>query len=101
MKVLCSPDCFTVENDHLKNHIITCLVVSFQRSELNDPAIRQEGPPSKISSAFTGFKTPIMMSSHSRDSSNAFLPGGPEIPGAAGGPLQGLTFAAKDLYDVR
>ncbi|CAL8470644.1 g10186 [Coccomyxa elongata] len=42
-----------------------------------------------------------MMSSNSRDSSNAFLPGGPEIPGTAGGPLQGLTFAAKDLYDVQ
>ncbi|EIE22650.1 amidase [Coccomyxa subellipsoidea C-169] len=36
----------------------------------------------------------------SRDSSNAFLPDGPEITGAAEGPLQGLTFAAKDLYDV-
>ena len=40
------------------------------------------------------------MSAMSRDSSNAFLPDGPEITGAAEGPLQGLTFAAKDLYDV-
>lgn len=40
------------------------------------------------------------MSCASRDSSNAFLPDGPEISGASEGPLQGLTFAAKDLYDV-
>lgn len=54
-----------------------------------------------MNSAFTGVKLPMVMSSNSRDSSNAFLPGGPNLPGAAGGPLQGLTFAAKDLYDVR
>ena len=41
------------------------------------------------------------MSCTSRDSSNAFLPDGPEISGAPQGPLEGLTFAAKDLYDVR
>ncbi|MBW8269891.1 amidase [Caldovatus aquaticus] len=37
----------------------------------------------------------------SGDSVGAFLPGPPvEIAGAADGPLAGLTFAVKDLYDV-
>ena len=31
----------------------------------------------------------------------AFLPEHIVIEGAAAGPLKGLTFAAKDLYDVR
>lgn len=35
------------------------------------------------------------------DSVNAFIPGPrTEIPGAPDGPLSGLTFAVKDLYDV-
>ncbi|KAK9904266.1 hypothetical protein WJX75_008073 [Coccomyxa subellipsoidea] len=48
----------------------------------------------------SGLRTSAAMSCASRDSSNAFLPDGPEISGASEGPLQGLTFAAKDLYDV-
>ena len=36
-----------------------------------------------------------------RDTVNAFVPGTiHRSPGRAGGPLQGLTFAAKDLFDV-
>ncbi len=36
-----------------------------------------------------------------RQSSSAFVPGGEiRIEGRAGGPLDGLSFAAKDLYDV-
>jgi amidase len=35
------------------------------------------------------------------DPARAFMPyPGVEVPGASGGPLAGLTFAAKDLYDV-
>ncbi len=35
------------------------------------------------------------------DTVNAFVPGGiTRIEGRAGGPLEGLTFAAKDLFDV-
>ena len=33
--------------------------------------------------------------------SGAFLPAPVVLEGAASGPLKGLTFAAKDLYDVR
>ena len=41
------------------------------------------------------------MGSTSTDASNAWIPDGPVIEGAQSGPLRGLTFAAKDLYDVR
>ena len=41
-----------------------------------------------------------MMASTS-DDSKAFLTDGPTLDGAPGGPLHGLTFAAKDLFDVR
>ena len=35
------------------------------------------------------------------DPARAFMPYPPvEVPGASTGPLMGLTFAAKDLFDV-
>lgn len=40
------------------------------------------------------------MSAAAKDS-GAFLPAPVVLEGAASGPLKGLTFAAKDLYDVR
>ena len=41
------------------------------------------------------------LGSLSTDTSGAFIPDGPVLEGAPSGPLHGLTFAAKDLYDVR
>ena len=35
------------------------------------------------------------------DESNAYIPDGPYIEGSPTGPLRGLTFAVKDLFDVR
>lgn len=46
------------------------------------------------------FASSTRLSCTRTDTSNAFLPDGPQIAGAAQGPLCGLTFAAKDLYDV-
>lgn len=41
------------------------------------------------------------MSDHLADPVGAFVPGPrAELPGAAGGPLAGLSFAVKDLYDI-
>lgn len=35
------------------------------------------------------------------NANGAFLPGSCVLEGKSSGPLKGLTFAAKDLYDVR
>ncbi len=35
------------------------------------------------------------------DESNAYVPDGPYIEGSPTGPLHGLTFGVKDLFDVR